>query len=393
MINAAQEYLLASVSALAVTAAAIPFAIKDLANKETFYTFVKQNTARAIMKGDSLSHIIMSYEDHYLNDPYAQWYIPEIPKWEVLPSARWADIIRQHGHEGKIYPSQNWFEKRIGVFPIGLPGYRSVYNYQFVWSEMRNAKDKDGSPKREIWSRDEKTGFVYVTNFPYATKLSAGENIESMPLDVELEVIVRIVNPEKALFRPNWFQGVMSTVIGEARNYVGGRTYKELLSETRIKPTDNANPLDNPNVLACAIIKTNDLFDTDIESTPPGERGLIGRFGVEVISVSIESVAFVGEGAAKYQASATAAYTSEQDALIKKTAAEAQAFEIKTVGTAKNEVIKGKGDADASNLTARGKALSEMSETLALKLLETDAMTAQGDKTTFVWGTNPFNGK
>ena len=355
--------VLASTSALAVVSGATFFVLRDFADKDTYYGLVREGSVRAVMKGFSLDHFIMSYEEHYQNDPREKWYIPEIPKWEVLPNNRWNKEIEAHGHTGKVFDNRSWILKVLGIYWIGLPKFRTILQYKFSWSEMHAVSNGDAKGSSEIWTRsDETTDFIFVSNFPYATKVSEAETSEGLQIDAELEVIIAVTNPYKALFRQNWLEGVMSTVHAEARNYIGKNEYKALLSETKDKWP--GKPEDNPRVLSCAVTKNNYRQDKDTDSTPVHEQGLMGAFGAEVISVNLLSIAFSGTAKDKNQESSTKAYTAARDAEVIGIAAKAEgerittianakAAETKTLAEAQTEAIRKKGQAEVDILAKR----------------------------------------
>ena len=380
------------VSLLALGAAVSPaFVATRLSKTDTVFTRVPEGTVKAIMRGASFERLVMSFKGYHLNDPGESWYDQSIPAWEVL----------SHGqNEDTKYDSRPAFMRQAGVYFVGfLPSFTSVKRYQFSWTEPK----LDLKTNKQIsWSRDEETDFIYVSNFPYIMNLSGAECADGIPLDVKFQVVLRVTNPYKALFdTENWHETVVGEILRLGRDFVGSRTYKELLSETPKGKTDNTGTtVDDGESFSCKIVKlTNELPD-DRSDADTHEKGLSGNYGVTVVTVNVEEVEISGENKAQYQQTTLKAYTAEQDAIAIERAADAAAYSTRVQANADADakLLKSKakaratlqiGIAESMVLTRRLRALDQFKD-LGKLVAQVDAMKADGPGKTIIWANSPF---
>lgn len=359
-------YAVAFAATILILATSSPWFINWLADGDVLFAKVPEGTARAIVAGKSFHGFISSVRGKRLNDPHKDGFDGLKPSWELLddPTPERGGLLR------------GWF----GVFFVGIPPFRIVYKYRFQWNEFRpNEKGAD-----EIWPRDMLTSIVYCIPFPYAMTLSEAETSEGLPLNVTYQVTVVITNPFKALFQTeNWMEQMSAAVSRAVRNYVGSRTYEQLLSETN-KNKDGESEI-NDNFSRPLTVLSKKLLD-DVEEGL--NSGLAGRFGVTILSAELFSVAVAGPTASKLLDATTAEYVAEKTAKAVVIAAKAEAEAITAKGNAEAGVIRTKGEAAASALIARINAIGEGE--VGKLLAQLDAMSAEGPGKTVVWANSPF---
>ncbi|HEY0010440.1 MAG TPA: SPFH domain-containing protein [Candidatus Paceibacterota bacterium] len=381
--------LLAGASALALTGAATaggPFFATWLAHEDTLFATVQESTVKMVMKGDSFSHLIMSFEGAHLNAPKSPHFIPTIPAWEV--------IEHDHDEDAKYDTRPKWMQD-LGIFYVGIPYLRRVHEYRFVWNEVEL---NETTHKEGVRSRKEMTNFAYVSSFPYIIVLDAAETKEGIPLDISYQLVVRISNPYKALFKTeNWLETITGEVNRRARNYIGSRGYKQLLSEMDEQPEAEGGSDANPDYFSCAITDLNTKIPGDINRVRSPFlvnleekylNGLVGNYGITIESANLQTIDIVGSYAEELVKASVREYTAEQNAKAVRIEADAQAHATLVRGRADANVIQLKGNAAATSLASRLFVLQKFGQMGAL-LAQLDAMT-ESSNAKVIWANNPL---
>ena len=161
----------------------IYFAPKDL-----FWGGAREGTSRIVVTGPkgkaSFVKAIMSFKGYKFDKD-----------WNIVPDKTF--------HEGK----KSVLEQigLGGIYWIGIPHIRSIYEYFFSWSTLLPNGKLD---PHEINNLDH----ISLKEDTYGTLLPKAETGESMvPIDVTLLITAQIVNPRKALFEvDHWLQNVIN---------------------------------------------------------------------------------------------------------------------------------------------------------------------------------------
>lgn len=329
-----------------------------LADGNIYVTRVKEGTAKAIMRGGGLHRFVMKHEGHHLNDPSEDWYDPGFPKWEVMEDEL-----------GMKYESRAQRYQKLGLYHVGFPppfSAYSVFEYEFHWVETKLDKS---TGMLANWPRSSMTERIYTSNFPYVVIVDAAETDDLIPVNVVLQLTVRITNPYKALFGvENWMEAVTGKVLDASRKHVGGKTYSDL--KTEVHPTP-AKP-----VLGASFSDSISAVEEDIKSIN----------GVEIESVSVMKVDLAGPHAVQLQADAARAFSAQQVADAEVIEAKAAATVTTIAGAAKAEVIEVTGKADGAASKARLDGLATHPE-LAAHMMTTDAIAKSGANVTLI---DPF---
>ncbi len=355
----------------------LPFFLNWLADGDILYTKVREGTAKAVMRGKSLNHLVMSLKGSHLNDPEASWFDPSIPEWEVVKN-----------EPGITCDSRKFLSRSLGLYFVGIPPFRSVYAYTFSWNEMRRNKS---SGVEEVWPRDERTNFIYAVPFPYVILLSEAETDDRLPVDVEYLLTVRVVNPFKALFdTEDWMQVVTGAVNGVARNFVGHQNYDDLVSDI---PKDGD---------ATGHGKFFQLLKGLNDHLPDGSDGLHAKYGLVIEAADIQRVDIAGKHKDDILKATVAAYTADQEAYATKAAGEATADATRQVGFAEAEVTAKRGEAEAAVLRQKGLASADALKartkvlvnagSMGSVIAQTEAMASTGPGKTVIWANNPLMG-
>lgn len=370
---------------LSILAVFVPFFLRWLAEENIFFTTVKEGSVKAIMRGKTFDHFIMSFAGYHLNDPRKKkFYKPEIgkkndkdetmmeklPDWEIV----YHGIGNKKGFEinnDLFYDGRPWLLRKLGLYWVGWPWAMSVYVYQFEWNETYT--EKEGGEEK-ILPRAAPTDYIFIADFIYAIKTIGAETKERLPIDVLTLVTIAVRNPYRALFSgEDWMRRITAAINRRVRIFVGGKTYAEIVS------TGGKNPdAENESEFSSPIVNLNTRLPNDPEGSAPS--GLRGRYGVEIRTADLQTIDLSGDGKDAHQEAATRVYVAEQDA---------KATVLKGKATA--EVIEMTGNKEALALAARLKVIKENGgEGMMLAQLDAMKESSKGDGHTVVWANNPF---
>lgn len=327
-----------------------------LAEESILFTKVREGTVKAIMRGDSFERFVMSFAEHHLNDPEKPWHDAARPDWEVI----------HHGRDADRYDDRSWILRHLGLYWVGWPWRASVYIYQFEWNETFTERS---SGKEKVLPRAEPTDFIYVADFTYAIVTEEAETKDRLPTDELTLATVAVRNPYRALFSgEDWMRRITAAINRHVRDFVGGQTFEELIEA---KSSDE---------FSAPIIELNERLPDDKPGQQP--NGLKGRYGVEIRTADLQTIALSGEGKRLSQEATTKKYVATQ---------EAEATLL--AGKAKAEVIKQVGTSEAESLEARLKVIKDHGEAgLALAGYDAIQESSKGPGNTIVWANNPLGG-
>lgn len=158
------------------------------APKDLFWGGAREGTARIVVTGPkgraTFVKAIMSFKGYKFDKD-----------WNIVPDKTF--------HEGK----KSVLEQigLGGIYWIGIPHIRSIYEYFFSWSTLLPNGKLD---PHEINNLDH----ISLKEDTYGTLLPKAETGKSMvPIDVTLLITSQIVNPRKALFEvDHWLQNVIN---------------------------------------------------------------------------------------------------------------------------------------------------------------------------------------
>jgi len=347
-----------------------PLFLQWLAQENILVTTVKEGTVKAIMRGKSLDHFVMSFSGYHLNDPKkVEWYNScSLPaKGDPKNTFCEWDVV-YHGEENDSkYDDRSWLLKKLGLYWVGLPWAMNVYVYQFEWNET--FIDKDG--KEQVLPRAEATDFIYVADFTYTIVTEAAETKDRLSTEELTLVTIAIRNPYRALFSgENWMRRVDAAINRLVRSFVGSKDFQDLKS-----PEGKEKSLE----LSTQIIYLTKCLPDDTDENLP--NGLKGRYGVEIRTADLQIIELSGDAKEREQTAVMQEYVATQ---------EARAIVLK--GEAEAKVIEMRGKQEALALDERLKVIDEHGET-GIKLAGYDALqeSSKGPGNTIIWANNPIS--
>jgi len=165
-----------------------------LAPRNLWFTFVKEGTAKIVVKGGEFKKVLIQWKDHTLDK-----------EWNVIDGEEpW------HLFGGLRY---------YGFWPV-----MALYSYRFQWSGVTENGDIQHHPKE--WF-----DYILLKDDVYWFKVEKAEDRDLLPLDVEMVVTLKAVNPYRALFRiQSWLETVINRTRPAVRDIVGEKRFKEMIN-------------------------------------------------------------------------------------------------------------------------------------------------------------------
>ncbi|MCD6178074.1 hypothetical protein J7K03_02410 [bacterium] len=167
-----------------------------LAPRNLYFTFVREGTAKAIVRGGEVAQMLIQWKGHTLD--------PET--WEVIEGREpW------HPFGGLRY---------YGLWPI-----YDVYIYDFKWTGVTEDGKVESHPKETL-------DYILLKEDVYWAKVEKAEDKNKLPLTLELLFTIQVVNPYKALFNiENWLEAVINRARAQTRNIITQKSYEHWIQD------------------------------------------------------------------------------------------------------------------------------------------------------------------
>jgi hypothetical protein len=188
-----------------------------LAPNNCFFTFVKEGTAKFVVRGDKFEKCLIQWEGYTFD--YGRDH-PE--KWNVIP-----------GKERHLFGGLRFY----GLWPLF-----DIHIYKFRWTGVT----EDG----KIQHKEEWLDYILLKDDVYWCKIEQCEDKNLLPLDLELLLSIAIVNPYKARFKiQNWLETVINRTKPTIRAYVTQYSYEELITRRESLGVELRDAIDRAGLL------------------------------------------------------------------------------------------------------------------------------------------------
>ena len=168
-----------------------------LAPNNYFFTFVKEGTAKIVVRGDEFDKALIQWKGYTFDE---EWNVVEGKEpWHLFGGLRY-----------------------YGFWPI-----QDIYGYNFQWTGVTESDEVVRHPK-------EKLDYILLKDDIYLTEVRGAEDKELLPLNVSLVLTIRVINPYKTLFRvQNWLETVNSRIRTWVRDTISHDSYEKWISEKK----------------------------------------------------------------------------------------------------------------------------------------------------------------
>ena len=257
----------------------------------------------AVMRGNkdgALDKFVASGSGRHLKcQEKRQVFGNEWEKWELVP-----DISTSYR------PNQNLPEKEFGIIFVGFGKALHIPHIRYTKWEL---KPSETSPS--LVSKERKDSPFFFFQYTMSVPVVDVESVGNVKTTININVVVRLVNPYKALFLAGGWEGLFDAAInGVVREYLGPLRIKTIRKEK-----EDGN-------LVKRIKKLNDDSATEL--------GFKSNFGIEIIDVRF--VGFDVRGDPKVQE----ALQAEEVNRLMADAAVQKSREIVTLANANAEAAK-----------------------------------------------------
>jgi hypothetical protein len=177
-----------------------------LAPNNMWSTFTKEGTSKIVVKGDAVDKILIQWGGYTFNRKEEKIE----KKWQVI-----------EGTEKHLFGG-------LRVYSLFFPLY-DIFVYHHKWTHLH----EDG----KVVPHDEWLDFVFLKEDMYIieiplieeeSRLEGAEDINGLPLGIQIVVPMRIVNPYVAVFRVRrWLPMISGIIVSRLRRFVANFRYKE----------------------------------------------------------------------------------------------------------------------------------------------------------------------
>jgi hypothetical protein len=168
-----------------------------LAPNNKFFTFVKEGKAKLIMKGGECVKTLIQFKGYTIDHVTGK-------------------VVR--GEEKHLFGGLRFY----GLWPL-----YDVTIYDFKWTNV----DHKG---QIIIHEPETLDYVLLRDDVYWANVEDAEDKNLLPLDIEVTLTIRVVNPYKAIFNvQNWLETVINRIKPAIRDSVTGKEFEELIKNEK----------------------------------------------------------------------------------------------------------------------------------------------------------------
>lgn len=243
-----------------------------------FFTFVPEGRAKVVVRGDAIRKVLIQWEGHVLTD---------------------ARDVTERPTRKRFLGGLRWY----GFWP-----FDDIYIYDFSWTNVRQ--------NGEIQIHEKETlDYILLKDDTYWAKVEKAEDQKLLPLDIELVLTIRVLNPYKALFQvENWLETVINRTEPAVRDRITEDTYENWI----VKPKDLADRI-------VSDLETKELL-----------REFKERYGVDLRAIEVRAI----DPGKEYRDATVAKYLAEKEKDKILVQAEAERERIKKVAQGETQRIK-----------------------------------------------------
>lgn len=354
------EIILVIIGAGIVFRALYPFLALALAKHNLFFTLVEEGNAKIIMYNKAFKRVVMQYTGFYLDH---RWNVKQglRRKQMTIEEARMvteAENQKRMQEGKKALPAWDGKERRKperkfmggGLVFVGLWPFDTIHSYKFRWQSLKEGK---------VVSREEELDYVFAKADVYYAKLSSAETKGMVPLDIELYLTIRIVNPYRALFRARqWLEFAVNRISPHIRQYIPAKEveFKELIGKDQLPGSELFQFLEGAGKGLAAEekkhLREDGYPEKEIEQREQTGWGILRilreLYGIDITGIEFASINTVGKVYEEAAAKEWSAEMEKKKIVIEASAeaekidiiAKAEAGKIRTV----SEAIKEYGD-------------------------------------------------
>jgi hypothetical protein len=314
-----------------------PYLARALAKHNLFFTLIKEGEGKVFLRNQAFEKAVIRYKGFRLDG-----------RWNVIESNRREQLTQKEAKaKGSAWDGRKrrkedkWWNKFFGggLAYVGIWPFDTVHTYKFRWEAQ-----KEGKPV----AHDELLDYVFVKSSVYYTKLEGAETFGMVPLDIGLNLTIRVTNPYRALFRAHqWLEFAVSRLAPYIRQYIPAtkKEFKELIGVQQGPDSELFKFLGTSKekftVEQKRQLREQGHSEREIEDMELAGKGILWVlreiYGVDIQGIEFASITTVGK---EYETAAAKEWSAEQEKKQKVILAEGEAQAIDTITAAKKRRIE-----------------------------------------------------
>jgi len=166
------------------------------------FTFVKEGTAKIVMKFGAFHKILLSKKGYVVNKN--------------------GDIVEEKDSDG----TDSHWHLLGGLRFVGIRGIHTIYRRDLSWVKSL----PDGKFEDRV---DNSVDFILArVDYQYGMRIISAESKDLLNLDANMTITASIINPYKAQFAVrDWFDAMVNRIAPYVREYISNHTYEELIND------------------------------------------------------------------------------------------------------------------------------------------------------------------
>ncbi|MBL7150853.1 hypothetical protein ISS86_02900 [Candidatus Microgenomates bacterium] len=181
------------------------------------FTIVKEGTAKAVMEAGALHRVIFQWKDHWMDT-----------EWNI-----WREEEREEKEKEGVKEKENYGRIFGGLYFYGIWPVHKIHKYRLRWTDLRRVEEV-GERIEKTQFHDEELKHVMLKPAVYWTKVFKVETLppERIPVDIEMLVTMRILNPFLFLFiaPPTPLEDALARIDALMRAQISMLTMNEIIS-------------------------------------------------------------------------------------------------------------------------------------------------------------------
>lgn len=206
------------VALLALTYYLVALLIRKLAERNLFWTFVEEGTAKSIIVNGRFSFCVMSFSGHMFKADSPNPPATQADGWDIVPF----DPSVQHRRYLPLLRNIRW---------IGFPPFSDAYAYGFSWTSLEEEQEDSSDIKKKFHYSDKIIDYILVQDDIYVTQVKEAECLDNIPLDAIILIGGHITNPYKAMFKvERWLESTANRIGADVRDLFGTKSFADIRS-------------------------------------------------------------------------------------------------------------------------------------------------------------------
>ncbi len=350
--------LLAMVGGVLGLLITFPFLANALARHNLFFTLVEEGEAKNLLHNRAFIKVVMKYHGFYVDERWNVKSSQRRKQMTVEQAEQFTETLNaKRRKEGKkeLKPwdgkerreKDSWWLRIVnkfmggGLIWVGIPPFDSVHTYEFRWQTLKEGK---------VVFHEELLDYVFVKSAPYFVKLEEVETKGMVPLNIEMLLTIRCINPYKTIFRVHqWLEFAVGRLGSYIRQYVPARNiqFENLIGTEQLPGSDLFQFLEGKDVgnkltpEDKQFFRVDGLSEKEIEEKEQAGWGILKIlreiYGIDITGIEFRSIVTVGK---QYEEAAAKKWSAKRDRERIIIEAEAEAKKIKTIADAEAERIR-----------------------------------------------------